>query len=670
MKHKVNCTGSSASPGDESMKEVLTSCTLDCPDTCSILAEVDGDRVRALRGNPDFEFTRGFLCRRSRGFLKRVFSPDRILHPLKREGSGWKQISWTEATDLAADRIGGAVKAHGPLSVFYYRDAGSIAGLKLVNDRLFNLLGGATFAGGSLCGGAGIAGQTVDFGLRTSHDPDDLLNSRLIVIWGRNPAWTNVHLLPILRKARARGATLVLVDPVETATAGLVDFHLAPVPGTDGLLALGLAGCLIESGLIDREFLERHTEGYSGFGELVGHHNLKVISEKTGISENNIRQLASMYGKIRPAAILGGWGVQRRSNGANTYRLLDALGAITGNVGKSGGGVSHGMDESRWYEKRVQGSEHARVRREIPKPMTGRGMLKAGEPPIEVAVVSGANPVNQCPNTNRVREAFEKTPFVVVMDMFMTDTAALADLVLPSTHFLQEQDIVASYWHNYLMPVNPAQGRLGEERTDLETFADIGRKLGLGEMLSDDPEHYLEAMLRPLQGDGLSLEAVRRGPLRPRGAVDVPFADRKFPTPTGRFRFVVYVAEPAPETQKHPFHLISSHPHERNHSQLAAEEEERLPVVRVAPAAAAKLGVGEGDEVIVETHNGSLHCEVEVSDALREDTVLIYEGWWDRLGGSVNRLTGDELSDMGENATFYDARCRIVKRQARCPSSP
>jgi len=651
------------------MKEVLTSCTLDCPDTCSILAEVDGERVVALRGNPDFEFTRGFLCRRSRGFLKRVFSPERILHPLKREGSGWKEISWDEATDLAAQRIGGAVKTHGPLSVFYYRDAGSLAGLKLVNDRLFNLLGGATFAGGSLCGGAGIAGQTVDFGLRTSHDPNDILNSRLIIIWGRNPAWTNVHLLPLLKEARARGTKLVLVDPVETATARLVDMHLAPVPGTDGLLALGLAGCLIEAGHIDKDFLARCSEGYGGFAELVGHYNLKVISERTGISGDIIRQLASMYGRMKPAAILGGWGLQRHSNGANTYRLLDALGAISGNVGLKGGGVSHGMDETRWFEKRVQGAEHASLRREIPKPMTGRGILEAVDPPIEVAVVSGGNPVNQCPNTNRVREAFEKTPFVIVMDMLMTDTAAVADLVLPSTHFLQEQDVVASYWHNYLMPVNPAQGRLGEEQTDLETFAAIGKKLGVGDMLTDDPEHYLEAMLRPLEGEGLTLEAVRRGPMRPRGAVDVPFADRNFATPTGRFRFVAYVAEPDRGSEKYPFHLISSHPHDRNHSQLAGEKEEKVPVVRVSRAAGERLNLGDGDMVEVETHQGSLQCAVKLSDALREDTVLIYEGWWDRLGGSVNRLTGDDLSDMGESATFHDARCKIVKKEPQCPNS-
>jgi anaerobic selenocysteine-containing dehydrogenase len=643
------------------MKEVLTSCTLDCPDTCSILAEVDGERVTALRGNTDFEFTRGFLCRRSRGFLKRVFSPERILYPLKREGSGWKQISWDEATDLAASRIGGAIEGHGPLSVFYYRDAGSIAGLKLVNDRLFNLLGGATFAGGSLCGGAGIAGQTVDFGLRTSHDPNDILNSRLIIIWGRNPAWTNVHLVPILKRARARGTVLVLVDPVETATARLVDMHLAPVPGTDGLLALGIAGCLIEAGNIDRDFLARHTEGYGGFAELVGRYDLKVISERTGISGYKIRELASVYGEAKPAAILGGWGLQRHANGANTYRLVDALVAITGNIGLKGGGVSHGMDETRWYEKRVRGAEHASVRREIPKPMTGRGMLEAVEPPIEVAVVSGGNPVNQCPNTNLVREAFERTPYVIVMDMFMTDTAAVADLVLPSTHFLQEQDVVASYWHNYLMPVNPAQARLGEEQTDLETFAAIGKKLGVGDLLTDDPEHYLEAMLRPLEGEGLTLESVRRGPVRPRGAVDIPFADRKFLTPTGRFRFAVYVAEPAGGSGEYPFHLISSHPHDRNHSQLAGGHEEMIPVVRVARAAGERLSIEEKDEVEVETPHGSLHCEVKLSDALREDTVLIYEGWWDRLGGSVNRLTGDGVSDMGESATFYDTRCRIVK---------
>jgi anaerobic selenocysteine-containing dehydrogenase len=644
------------------MKEIITSCTCDCPDTCSILARVEGDRVVSLRGNPDFEYTRGFLCRKSRGFLKRVFSKDRILHPLRRTDSGWERVSWDDAASLVAGKMEEARVELGPLSVFYYKDAGSISALKQVNEALFNLRGGGTFASGSLCGGAGIAGQTADLGYRTSHDPKDLLNSSLIVIWGRNPAWTNVHLVPILKQARERGARIVLVDPLRTATAELVDTYISPVPGTDAYLALGVARCLLEEGLVDRGFLEHHTEGSAGFLALTQEHSLKNISEVTGLTINEIREFALLYGRHRPAAIIGGWGLQRRRNGANTYRFLDALGALTGNIGIRGGGVSHGMDETRWFDKRVNQRASFRGRREIPRPRTGRGLLEAVDPPVKVAVVSGANPVNQCPDVDTVRGAFERTEFVVVIDMFMTDTARLADVVLPATHFLQERDVVASYWHNYVMPVNAAQPRLGEEKTDLEVFALIAEKLGIGDMLANDPDRYLRQMLAPLACEGITLERILEGPVRPSSAVDVPYEDRTFSTASGKFEFVRTVSElPELAADAYPYHLITPHPRGRNHSQLWGELEAQRPSVRVADEVARGLGVKQGETVTVETLRGRLECEAVIDSSLRADTVVIYEGWWDQLGGSANRLTSDVLSDMGESATYYDVRCRVLK---------
>ncbi len=644
------------------LKYVVTSCTCDCPDTCSIVATVDGGRVTGIRGNPDFEITRGFLCRKAGNFLKRVFSPHRVLHPLRRRGSGWEKVGWDEAAGLVASRIEGAVREFGPQSVFYYSDSGSIAALKHVNERFFNLLGGGTFASGSLCGGAGIAGQTADFGLRTSHDPADLAGSRMIVIWGRNPAWTNVHLVPLLRETRRRGAFVVLIDPVATPTAGLCDMHVRPKPGSDGYLALGMARVLLDEGLIDTDFLALHTDGPEAFLELVRTFSLETIGEMTCVTPIVIKELAIRYGRIKPAAILGGWGVQRWRNGANTYRLIDALGALTGNIGVPGGGVSHGMDETRWFDKQVMLRERGRARRYIPRPRVGRGLIEAADPPIKVAVISGSNPVAQCPSTNLVREAFRSVEFVVVLDMLMTDTALLADLVLPATHFLQERDMLGSYWHNYVMPVNVAQARLGEEKTDLEIFSLLARTLGVGEDFPADPDYYLERLAAPLAAQGISLDEIMAGPIRSPGAVDVPFRERSFPTPSGRFRFVAELVKP-PEADRraYPYVLISSHPNTRTHSQLTGSEEAALPEVRLAPAVGERHGLKDGDTVVVESPHGALTCRAAVTEALGPESVLIYEGWWDRLGGSVNRLTSDELSDMGESATYYDVRCRLMK---------
>jgi anaerobic selenocysteine-containing dehydrogenase len=643
-------------------REVVTSCTCDCPDTCSIMATVEDGTVTGLRGNPDFMITRGFLCRKSRTFLKRLFSPHRVLHPLLKRGSSWERIAWDEAIGLVASRIESAVRRDGPRSVFYFKDAGSIAALKLVNERFFNLLGGGTFASGSLCGGAGIAGQTADFGMRTCHDPADLVDSHMIIIWGRNPAWTNVHLLPLLREARRRGAPVVLIDPLVTATAGLCDEHIRPFPGTDGYLAVGMARALIEEDLVDRRFLAAHTEGSEGFFRLATRFSLDRIGEITGVTPDVIMELARRYGTLKPAGILGGWGVQRWRAGACTYRLMDALGALTGNIGVRGGGVSHGMDETRWFDKGVLLRGRGAERREIPRPMVGRGLVEASDPPIGVALVTGANPVAQCPSTDLVRRGFQGTEFVVVVDMFMTDTAEIADLVLPATHFLQERDMVASYWHNFVMPVNAAQARLGEEKTDLEIFSLLAEALGVGGDFPASPDYYLERLASPLISTGLAMESMMAGPVRPAAAEDVPFMGGTFPTPSGRYRFVNEIVEPdRHDARTYPFWLMSPHPHGRTHSQLEGQEESTVPAVHVAPAAARRLGLSSGDLVIVESRQGSLECKVVPSDVVPDGAVLIYEGWWDKLGGSVNRLTSDEVSDMGLSATYYDVRCKLSK---------
>ncbi len=643
-------------------REVLTSCTCDCPDTCSIIATVSDDRVTRLRGNPDFKVTRGFLCRKSRGFLKRLLSPERVLYPMRRTGLTWKRITWDEAADLVADRTDAALRQYGPLSLFYFQESGSISALKLVNQRFFNLLGGATFSSGSLCGGAGIAGQTSDFGKRTSHDPFDLLNSKLIIIWGRNPAWTNVHLLPILRAARRNGTLVVLIDPVKTATSRVVDMHIAPRPGSDSFLALGIAKLIIAEGSVNESAVRSYTNGYDDFIGLAERFDLKDISEVTGVTPKEIRDLAWLYARTIPAAIVTGWGLQRRRNGANICRLIDALGALTRNIGVRGGGVSHGMDETRWFDTRVCLRDAAAERREIPKPQTGRGLLAATDPPIKIAVVSGGNPVNQCPNTDLVRAGFEAVEFKVVLDLFMTDTARLADLVLPTTHFLQEQDVVGSYWHNYVMPVNVAQARLGEEKTDLEIFALLAKRLGVGSMLPDDHTYCLDRVIAPLKAEGITLPQIMGGPLRPASAVDVPFKDRKFQTASGKFEFVTAILPTGrPEVTQYPYYLMSPHPRDTVHSQLPGEFEARLPIAHISAYLAGILRASNGDEVVVETAKGSLKCIASVDEAVGPHIVMIYEGSWDGLGGSVNRLTSDELSDDGLCATYNDVLCRIHK---------
>ncbi len=234
------------------MKKVYTSCTLDCPDGCGIIAHVDNGRVVKLEGHPDHEFTKGYLCAKTYRFPKRLYSSERQLHPLKRANgaidSAWVRIGWDEALDLVAGGIRRFKAESGSLSIMHYQRTGSWGVTKKLNHRFWNLLGGVTTPSGSLCSGAARAGQKLDFGVRLGHDPSDMVNSKLVLLWGRNPLATNLHLVPLLKKVSEQGGRVVLVDPVKSESATICDQHVQPRVATDASLALALAKIVLDEG--------------------------------------------------------------------------------------------------------------------------------------------------------------------------------------------------------------------------------------------------------------------------------------------------------------------------------------------------------------------------------------------------------------------------------------
>ena len=243
------------------MKVVTTACTRDCPGACSILAYVDNGKVVKLRGNPDHEITGGFLCDKAARYLEeRLYNPERIVYPMRKQNGDWIRISWKEAIDLAASYIKSVIKKYGSLSILYYQGYGSRTALRLLNRRFFNTLGGVSTLYGTLCSGTGVSGQELDFGVRISHDPLDHLNSKVIIIWGRNPAVTDIHLWRILKKAKKKGAILVTIDPIETKTAEQSDIFIQPAPGSDIYLAMALSKIILRKGLVDWNFIKKNTQ--------------------------------------------------------------------------------------------------------------------------------------------------------------------------------------------------------------------------------------------------------------------------------------------------------------------------------------------------------------------------------------------------------------------------
>lgn len=645
-----------------SFRRVVTTCTRDCPNTCGLIAEVRNGRAVGLRGNPAHPFTRGRACGKAPRFLERVYGDHRVTRPLRKSGNGWRKISWDDALDELAERMAEVRETDGPDTVLYYQGYGSRTALKLLNVRFFNQIGGATTLRGSLCGGTGQAAQDLDFGRRISHDPLDHLNSRTVILWGRNPAVTHLGLVPILRRVRERGGAAVLVDPRRTRTAAICDRHLAPRPGSDLYLALAASKLALASGQTDLEFLRDRSDHFTAFQQILDRYSLAELAERCDVPLPDIEYLAERMTEGKPAAILLGWGLHRYENAHLGIRAIDALAAMTGNLGIPGGGVSQGFEEYGPYDPDGWGWHLAPPRRTFRISEIGREILAADDPPIRLALVTAGNPLAMAPNSDLVRRAFESIDFVAVAGHTLDDTAQIADLFLPATTFLEETDLTAGFGHNYLGPVLPAIEPVGESRSDFELFQALGRRFGLGPEYVRDRDDWLAELMAPVLAEGYELSDLFAGPVR-LNAPAVPYADGRFPTPSGRFQFLSAL-EPDPTKMEadpadFPFQLLTPVAAAHVGSERRAEDHPDLPLVRLHPDSAAERGMADGDRVRVASPVGELTARLRTDPGLRRDVAAMSRGGWVGQGHGVNRLTRDLTSRVGEGTPFFETRVAV-----------
>jgi len=611
-----------------------------------------------MRGNPDHGFTRGFLCRKGYRYTERVYSSKRVLSPLRKVKSGWQKITWDDAFDEIAGKIRFFQNEYGNGSIMHYWRTSSWGATKQLVRRVFNLLGGVTTTKGSLCSGSLMAAQEKDMGTRLPHHPEDLLDSRVILIWGRDPAKTNLHLVPILVKARKQGAHLVLIDPIRTRTARICNEHIAPRPGSDGYLAIGIAKEILRMNLTDSDFVKDHTAEYNAYFSLLDSFSMENITEKCDVKLPVITKLARLYAGQKPSSILLGYGLNKWVHSPEMIRLIDALAALTGNLGVEGGGVSEAFNAKRLYDPQVLALNFAKYRREIPEPLIGEGILESKNPPIKMLWINGTNPVISCPNSNKVIRALRSLDFLVVVDHFMTDTADLANVFLPSTTFLEEEDIVVSWGHNWIGPVNKAIEPTGECKSDLHIAQELAKKLGLEREMEGTPREWLERILQPMEKAGLSVEQVMRSPVKCPVSPKVAFRDRKFPTPSGKFEFITKFH--AERQGKLPYHLLTVLGHKWINSLILEDEHPEIPEVIIHPDLARKKGISEKSRVQVTTAVGELIGEARLSDSVREDTIAISQGTWIKKGGGANRLTEDLISTFGNMAAYYSTTAAIA----------
>jgi anaerobic selenocysteine-containing dehydrogenase len=633
--------------------EQVTACTFDCPDACSLLAEPDGEGGVRLRGNPDSPFTRGLMCAKTRRHAKRLRSPERILSPLRKTRGGFRAIGWEEALDLAAEKIQALRRE--PNAILHIHSDGAKGVLKEAVNLFFSQLGSSRIRG-SLCDAAGYIAGVEDFGSRENNDIEDLQNAAAIVNWGRDLSRSSIHTAAAVRAARGHGAAVLTVSPGGDGLDALSDAQIRVRPGTDRFLAAAVIQQLLREGRIDAAAVAR-ARNPERFFDLIRGHATEDLLSACEVAPADIARLARWYAEKKPLATLIGAGLQRYRYGGENVRFINALAFLSGNVGIPGGGAHFHLHSYRNLELGwLKGHGH-RGRRAFHIATIGREILGAGNPPVRMAWVNGINVVNQAPDALQNARALEGIDFTVVVDAFMNDTAVRADLVLPCTLMLEQEDIVGSFLHEYVQHVSVVCAPPAGARTDLWIVSEVGRRLN-PPVEMPEAEACLAAALKNPWLDTSIDELRERRFVRSRRP-KVAFAGLDFAHPDGRYRFPADLHPEPPAPEGYPLRLLTLVRREAIHSQILPEDQTAPPRVWVAPDCPSLSGLDRDRPAALVSPLGRLSVTVTLMPGLHPGAVVYRRGDWMSRGGGANRLIAAGLTDLGGGAPFYDQHVRL-----------
>lgn len=662
---------------------VHTACPLDCPDCCSLAVTVEGGRILKIDGNHAAPSTDGFICGKVRKFDQRVYSSERVSHPLVRRGpkgrGDFNIVTWPEALDLIADRMKQAASEFGPESVlpFYYGGSNGLLTNEMEDARLFRAFGASRLAR-TVCAAPTSAAAMALYGKMAGVAYEDYTHARLIVVWGANPPASGIHLMSHIKLAQKNGAKLVVIDPRRTPLARTADIHLAVAPGTDVGVALALIRDLFETGRADRAFLDRHTSGSDELRTAAEPWSFTRAAEVARIDEAQLRRLAKWYAEISPAVIRCGWGQERNRNGGAATMAILALPAIAGKFGVRGGGYTMsnsgawGLQAESWIDSPLPDSRIVNMNH------LGRALTEYNDPPIKVLFAYNCNPLATMPDQNRVKRGLEREDlFTVVFEQAMTDSAKYADVVLPATTFLEHYDVAKGYGAYHLQVVQPVIEPVGEARSNHEVFRDLAVRLGLREPEDEEgalgqAEALLDVMARIPEGYANALRdgAVARGPA---SGAPIQFVDVHPNTPDGKVHLFptdlpttsgLYMFQPDPATERYPLALISPASAHTVSSTLG-EFRPGIATLKMHPDDARARGIDDQDPVRVFNDLGEVWCEVAVSPEVRPGVVSLPKGLWARStenGATANALAPDTLTDIAGGACFNDARVQVATR--------
>lgn len=663
-------------------------CSLDCPDQCGLLLHKKDGKIIKVQGDPDHPVTKGNICNKVRNMTARLYDPNRLKQPLKRispKGEGnFAPISWEEAIDTITSKWKDLIEMHGPESILPYSFYGNMGNLSAegMDRRFFHKLG-ASMLERSICNAAGSVGYNYTMGGSFGIDPEETIHTKLFIMWGINAVSTNMHQVTLAQQARKNGAKVVVIDVHKNQTGKWADWFIPILPGTDSALALGLMHILYAENLVDQPFLDEYTVGAAELREHVRQYDPATVSAITGVPIEDLYELARMYGTTSPSFVRIGNGLQHHDNGGMAVRTIACLPALTGQWMAEGGGAIKGNSGYLAFNTnalRRPDLLHNKATRTINMNQIGQALLEK-ENPIRSMFVYGSNPALVAPNANKVQEGLMREDlFTVVHDLFLTETAMFADLVLPATSSYETEDFYNSYWHNYVQIQKPVVEKYGESKTNVELFKLLAAGMGFGEQAFRDSE---EDMIRQALDfsenphlEGITYDSLSRNQFVK--AKMQPMFPGKLPTPSGKIelyseRMKQDGYEPLPtytpiiKDSDLPFLFIPAPNHNFLNSTFSNNAKhislEKEPKLHMNAADAKTMGISSGD--MVKIWNGRGECLLTAAPGENVlPGVLVSQGLWQNTPETkqhINSLTPDRLSDMGNGAVFFSGRVDLEK---------
>lgn len=670
------------------MKKISHGCTLDCADCCKFNVYVKNDDIIKIEGDKEHPYTKGFICKKGLAHLKRLNHSKRIYKPLIKINDKWKEIEFDEAINIMVKKLSYYKSKFGSKSVLYYEQYGNGTVLKSIGEKFFNFYGGVSLSKGGPCWSAGIAAQKLDFGDSRSHSLEDMLNSKNIFVWGKNPANTTIHTMQMIKRAKEKGSKIIVIDPIETATAKLADKYIKIKANGDKALALAMGQIIIKNKLYDEKYIRLYVNGFEEYKSYILSLNIKDLSKECGVEIYTIEELVKLYCQ-KYSTILLGFGMQKYKNGGMTIRLIDALGAITGQIGFSGGGVNYAnkvypkilntdpYDSEKFSNNRYYYTNE--ISEFIEKCNLGNTYYKNDifinheddkgdyelNIPIKMAIITKSNLLNQLANINNLKRALSKVEFKVCFDMFITDTVKECDLFIPVTSQLESEDLLFSSMMNPYLVYNEKILEPQEKLMDeYYFFMEVAKRLKMSNYPIVTKKEYLEKVIYPLKNinSDISLEYLKNNYFTLHK--DVAWSDKNFVNESGKFEIINCEEIKKFEANKYKdiskLRLLTNHGRDSLSSQHFMDDD-GIAIAYINEKEAKRSNINNNEIIYLKSENGQIKVKINIDKSIGDNIIMMFVGWWERHG-NPNFLTNSGISDIGGQITYNETFVEIIKR--------